>query len=425
MQIRVVMELLFLFLVYSFLGWTLEVIAIAIKEKKFVNRGIISGPFCLIYGIVAVIITVALRDIDTWYGLFIGSLIYATFIEFIAGKILEKFNKHKWWDYSQKKFNLDGYICLEYSLIWGILGVLALRVFNPFFIFLFHFVNFYVSSIVVIAIIIFIIIDFLASFLTLKHFYNHHWWEKISNRYGAFLLKITEKRLMQAYPSVKFPRKRREKSNEFAPGCGFYKLFVIFVITSFVGALIEIIFCRYSMHRFMSRSSLVWGQFSIVWGFAFALAALLLHRYYQKSNTFLFITGAIMGGAFEYICSVFTEFFFGTIFWDYSKIPFNINGRINLLFCLVWGFATVIFIKYIYKYIIILCKKIPRKWGMIVANILIVFFAVDFLVTGSAMLRYKNRHLDVEASNIVEKLCDKYFDDDYMKKRWPNMKDRY
>lgn len=83
----------------------------------------------------------------------------------------------------------------------------------------------------------------------------------------------------------------------------------------------------------MSRSSVVWGDFSIVWGLAIAAVTALLYKYRNRSQQFLFWMGTFLGGAYEYICSVFTEIVFGTVFWDYSDIPFNLGGRINLLYC--------------------------------------------------------------------------------------------
>ena len=83
----------------------------------------------------------------------------------------------------------------------------------------------------------------------------------------------------------------------------------------------------------MRRSSVIWGQFSIVWGLAIAIVTAMLYKYREKSDSFLFIMGTCLGGAYEYLCSVFTEIVFGKIFWDYSKIPFNLGGRINLLYC--------------------------------------------------------------------------------------------
>ena len=75
------------------------------------------------------------------------------------------------------------------------------------------------------------------------------------------------------------------------------------------------------------------GPFSIVWGFAIAAATLLLDKYNGRSDHFLFFFGTFLGGLYEYICSVMTELVFGKVFWDYSQIPFNLGGRINLLYC--------------------------------------------------------------------------------------------
>ena len=110
--------LIYLFIVYSFLGWVFETTIAAIKRKRFVNRGIINGPFCVIYGISAVAITVILRDLNGFWLLF-GSMIVATLIEWTGGHIIEKMYHERWWDYSNFKFNFDGYICLGAS---GYLG---------------------------------------------------------------------------------------------------------------------------------------------------------------------------------------------------------------------------------------------------------------------------------------------------------------
>lgn len=420
MSYNAVLELIFIFLIYSFIGWVLEVTSVAIKEGKFVNRGITSGPLCPIYGLCSIIILLISRDIKSVFGIFIASIIYGTFIEFLVGKLLEKINKAKWWDYSNKKFNFDGYICLEYSILWGILGVLLVNFINPILITIFGNINTFIKSIVVFALFGIAVVDLITSFITIK-IINTKKLEYISNRLGNFILSSSKKRIERAYPSIK-KKKKNEDKKVFAEGLNFYKLFLIFLIGAFVGDIWEIIYCRFSMHRWMSRSSLVFGQLSIVWGFGLALATICLHRYKDKNVTFIFIVGSIMGGAFEYVCSVFTEVFFGTIFWDYSHIPFNINGRINLLFCLFWGLAAVIFIRIIYPILTNWIEKIPKKFGTIATIILFVLFVIDLLITGSVMMRYNNRIKGKEATNIVEKLCDKYANDDYMKKRWSNMK---
>ena len=134
-------ELLWLFLIYSFLGWIFEAVVGTIKNKRFTNRGFSTGPFCIVYGIAAVTMQVTLADLmNNPVFLFIGCGIQATFIEWFTGKLLELVNRRKWWDYSNKKWNFDGYICLEYTLLWGILGFVSVKYGNTFFLFLYKFI---------------------------------------------------------------------------------------------------------------------------------------------------------------------------------------------------------------------------------------------------------------------------------------------
>ena len=98
-----------------------------------------------------------------------------------------------------------------------------------------------------------------------------------------------------------------------------------------------------------------------------------------------------MGGAYEYVCSVFTEIVFGKVFWDYSKIPFNLGGRINLLYCFFWGIAAVIWIKVLYPKFAGWIEKIPMFWGYVLTWILVVFMAVNILVSMAALVRYDMR----------------------------------
>lgn len=111
----------------------------------------------------------------------------------------------------------------------------------------------------------------------------------------------------------------------------------------------------------MSRSSVIYGPFSIVWGLGCAFLTLLLYRYRNKSDGSIFLAGTLLGGAYEYICSVFTEMVFGTIFWDYSGFAFNLGGRINLLYCFFWGIAAVVWLKFIYPKLSGWIEKIPKK----------------------------------------------------------------
>ena len=130
-------ELLWLFFIYSFGGWVLETISATLKQRKFANRGLVNGPFCVLYGLTAIAMTVGLQELrGIW--LFIFATVYATVAEWVSGHLIEKAFKARWWDYSNIKWNLDGYICLPASLFWGVLGYLAVRWCNGVTLILLH-----------------------------------------------------------------------------------------------------------------------------------------------------------------------------------------------------------------------------------------------------------------------------------------------
>ena len=112
-----------LYLVYSFAGWVGETVVATVRGKHFANRGAAAGPFCFVYGSTAVLLAVGFTDLrsDPVY-LFFACTLASTVMEWLTAKLLERLHRRKWWDYSGKRFNLNGYVCLQYSLLWGALG---------------------------------------------------------------------------------------------------------------------------------------------------------------------------------------------------------------------------------------------------------------------------------------------------------------
>lgn len=134
-------EIVTCFFIYAILGWCTEVIYAAFKERKFVNRGFLNGPICPIYGFGVLAVTLILRDYqDDLLLLFFMSLFVATLLEWATGFLLEKLFHHKWWDYSDMAFNIQGYICPLFSLIWGIACVFVVKLMHPFIQKLIHFI---------------------------------------------------------------------------------------------------------------------------------------------------------------------------------------------------------------------------------------------------------------------------------------------
>ena len=121
-------ELLCFFVIYSVLGWCLEVCFCTINTGQFVNRGFLNGPVCPIYGFGMVIVLVALTPLaHSLPVLFVGGALLTSALELAAGWILKKVFHTSWWDYSDVPFNLGGYICLKFSLAWGVAVVAVMK----------------------------------------------------------------------------------------------------------------------------------------------------------------------------------------------------------------------------------------------------------------------------------------------------------
>ena len=120
------------FIIYSFLGWCAEVIFAAANHGTYINRGFLAGPVCPIYGFGMVIVKLLLDPMkDNFLLLFLGSVLLASILELITGFLMEKIFSHKWWDYSKEPFNIGGYICLKFSLLWGIGALAIIRGVDP------------------------------------------------------------------------------------------------------------------------------------------------------------------------------------------------------------------------------------------------------------------------------------------------------
>lgn len=420
-------QLLWLFLIYSFVGWILETIFAITKQRKIINRGLINGPFCTVYGFTGVLITVALKDLSgVW--LFLFSAIYASVIEWVAGKIIEKICHERWWNYENNKFNLGGYISLQTSVLWGVLGFIAVTFTNSLLIDAYKLIPFMVIRIILIVVVVALAADMIFSLLIL--YYNGRGIEKVksannnftklSRKLEKWLISRVNNRKNKAYPKTVKVEKEAKDKTVFAYGCGFYKLVVLFFVGAFVGDIIETIFCRITMGEWMSRSSVVWGPFSIVWGLAIAAATLMLYKYKDRSDGFLFLIGTGLGGAYEYLCSVFTEIVFGKVFWDYSDIPLNLGGRINLLYCFFWGIAAVVWFKLIYTRLSKVIEKIPVKFGKITTWILVVFMIANVLMSCFALTRYDQREKGIDAKQSWQVWLDKHYDDEKMMRIYPN-----
>lgn len=125
-------QFLWIFLIYAFLGWCTEVSFAALMTGRFVNRGFLNGPLCPIYGFGVVIVLAALDPLkDNLPLLFLGSVALTSALEWMTGFVLEKLFHQRWWDYSEEPFNLNGYICLRFSIAWGLACLFVVKLIHP------------------------------------------------------------------------------------------------------------------------------------------------------------------------------------------------------------------------------------------------------------------------------------------------------
>ena len=320
-----------LYLVYSFLGWVGETVVATFRGKRFANRGMAAGPFCFVYGTTAILMAVGFADMRTKpVVLFVACMLTATVVEWLTAKLLERLHNRKWWDYSDKKFNLNGYVCLQYSVLWGALGMVTVLWGNGLLLRLCALVPDWLLHPLVWAALGIAALDQLGSAVLVGRYAAQHpvleqLNQKLEERSDTLRRRIAvyvEKRIQRAYGGRPAAAHGSAEGKSRLPQRG--RPAVLFVIGAFLGDLVETVFCRLTAGVWMSRSSLVWGPFSVVWGLALAMATVLLRQNQDKSDRYLFAFGTVLGGVYEYVCSAVTELLFGTVFWDYSKFKFNL-----------------------------------------------------------------------------------------------------
>ena len=120
------------FIVYSFMGWAYESAICSVEQKRFINRGFLKGPLCPVYGFGALTCILLLyRRTENIVALFLMGMFLTCVVEYITAVLLEKLFDSKWWDYSNRRFNLNGRICLLGAMVFGVLSVLLIKVFHP------------------------------------------------------------------------------------------------------------------------------------------------------------------------------------------------------------------------------------------------------------------------------------------------------
>ncbi len=153
-----------LFWLYSFLGWLMETTLVSLQSKKIINRGFFMGPYCPIYGTGGVLLLILSPYKDSPFLVFILSIVICSIIEYLTSYILEMIYKVRWWDYSNRMFNLNGRVCLFNSICFGLLGMLMVSYLNPVFLNLITSLSDTILTIIALTILIITLIDMSITF---------------------------------------------------------------------------------------------------------------------------------------------------------------------------------------------------------------------------------------------------------------------
>lgn len=227
---KTVCSYILLFFVYSFLGWCLEVGCKLASDHKFVNRGFLIGPYCPIYGHGALIMTILLHKyLNDSVTLFIMIILCCSILEYFTSYFLEKIFHTRWWDYTHYKFNINGRICLETMIPFGLFGLFIMYVTNPFFLGIINSIPVTLLYILSVLLLIIYMIDNIVSFKIIKNIQNvsrnvqkkqvikKDDTERITElvrKQVESSMKTLEKRIIHAFPHLQVLKDIKQKSKK-------------------------------------------------------------------------------------------------------------------------------------------------------------------------------------------------------------------
>ncbi|MCL2776295.1 MAG: putative ABC transporter permease [Oscillospiraceae bacterium] len=204
-----------------------------------------------------------------------------------------------------------------------------------------------------------------------------------------------------------------------------YKSFWIFLIGSVVGFTVETIWCLITTGGIQSRSSMVIGPFTAIYGIgalALYLGVCFVNKYSKHNKIlYIFIYGTVASTVVEYICSLLQQALFGSVSWDYSNVPLNIRGRACLLYSAFWGLLAILWYIAIQPPLEKFISKIPAQIYKPLTLALATFIIIDSIVSVVALSRWGMRIDGIQSTNIVMTAVDKLFPNEFMAKIYPNM----
>lgn len=255
----------------------------------------------------------------------------------------------------------------------------------------------------------------------------------------------TEKTQQQAPQKEQKQRKKRRRfwrhkdvnngAQSFASGLNIYKLLWVFILGCMIGVLFETLYVFFMDGVWMRRSGMLYGPFNQVYGFGAVLFTLVLYRFRHKNAFLIFLASALIGGAFEYVCSWVQQLAFGSVSWEYSDMPANIGGRTNLFYMGGWGVMGLMFISHFWPWLSEMIERIPNTMmfkGKRSGNMLIItgktvtialsaLLAVNLALSGLAVYRAGMRNAGHPPANFITRWADETWPDEVMAEKYPSL----
>lgn len=450
-----------LFFVYGVLGWAGESVYRSIRSNKVTPRGFLFGPYITEYGVGALMLLLLepLREMPAF--IFPCAFVMAFALEYALNLAREKLLGLRSHDIAKRKMQLHERACLSHALALGVAGTLAFFFLQPFALDLIARIPATFERVLASLLIAVLVLDLATTLSALSRLS-----EKLGNpaaKGGTGLGQRYARRVLTAYPDMRsmadpesantlrslldaeragardgqvrrlteavrsLARSFKSSAQETAPtpsfasGIHFYKLCWVFYISSVIGYILETLFCLVTTGRIESRQGMIYGPFNQVYGFGAVLMVLILHRLTGYKDRWIFLGGALVGGAFEFLSSLFQECFFGSTSWEYSGQVLDIGGRTSLMYMLFWGILGVVLIKSIYPAMSRLIERIPNRQGILFSWVLLVLICADLAISSLAVARWDGRVQGRPPESAVAVFLDENYPDDMLAEIYPNM----
>ncbi len=419
-------QLLFFFLLYSFLGWLVEVGCYGLIKRRFYNRGVATQPLLPTCGVIFTLLILVLPTLGGNYIFqFLAVLVIVAVMENLSEQLFRHISPKLQWGAERERLLSGSGKGVIISLLIAGAYFLTYLVVHPLLLAFTLLLPALLVKIVVITECALLLVDFSLVVYAVRTGdaggYQQLEENSRQSHLAARLTRAIWRRLQKAYPGIQQMSPQEQVSYPFARGVCLDKLVWVFLISALLGDLIETFYCGLVDGQWMSRSSVLYGPFSFVWGLGAVVLTVTLQRLAEKHDRYVFLAGFLIGGAYEYMCSVFTELVFGTVFWDYSEMPLNIGGRTNVLFCFFWGVLAVVWVKVIYPPMSRGIERTPALVGKVLTWVTVFVMACNGALTCAAMVRHGARSIQTQPANMFEEFLDNQYGDAYMARRWPNM----